>query len=176
MAATVDVREGNGVSPGTWTIVTAAKFCTADNYNPGTANPIPIVTGQTKRSFWKNHELRLSGTYTEISNIKIYTDGGGFGTGITTYAGNECPTPAQYEQATGTVGDTGNELVATHTIITAKTDLFTYTSAAPKDVDAGPYSTPPESTKHVCLQMDVADTASPGELTAESIVFRYDEV
>ena len=176
MASTVDVREGNGAAPGAWTIVTAAKFCTNDNNNPGTSWPIPIVTGQTKRSYWKSHELRLSGVYTQISNIYIYTDGGPFGVGITTYIGDQFPTPAQYELATGVVGDTGDEMVAGHTIITTKSDLFTYTSGAPKLVDAGPYSTPPESTKHVVLQMDVADTASPGELTPETITWRYDEV
>lgn len=175
MAAIVDVRELNGAG-GTPTIVTAAKFCTADDPAPGTTNPIPIVVGQTKRSYWKSHELYLSGTYTQISNIKIYTDGGGFGTGITVYVGNETLASAAYQQASGTPGDTGAEMVATHAGITAKTDFFTYTSGAPKAVDAGPYSTPPERTKHIVLQMDVADTASPGEKTAETITWVYDEV
>lgn len=176
MAATVDVREINGAAAGTPTVVTAAKFCTADDPNPGTTNPIPIVTGQTKRSYWKSHELYLSGTYTQITTIKIYTDGGGFGTGITTYIGDETLVAGSYQQATGTPGDTGDEMVATHAGITAKTDLFTFVVGAPKTVDAGPYSTPPERTKHVVLQMDVADTASPGEKTPETVTWQYDEV
>lgn len=176
MAATVDVREINGAAAGTPTVVTAAKFCTADNNNPGTTNPIPIVTGQTKRSYWKSHELYLSGTYTQISNIYIYCDGSMFEAGMTTYIGDETLVAASYQQATGTPGDTGDEMVAGHAGITAKTNLNTYVVGSPKLVDAGPYSTPPERTKHVVLQVDVADTATPGEKTPEVCTFRYDEV
>lgn len=176
MAATVDVREINGAAAGTPSVVTAAKFCTADVFNPGTANPIPIPAAGSKYSYWKSHELYLTGTYTEISNIKIYTDGGGFGTGIAVNIGDETLVAGSYEQATGTPGDTGDEVVANHTGITGVTDLFGYDLASPKDVDAGPYSAPPERTKHVVLQMDVINTASPGEKTPETITFQYDEV
>lgn len=176
MAATVDVREINETSPGTPNVVTAAKFCTADLYNPGTTNPIPIPPSGTKRSYWKSHELYLSGAYTEISNIKIYTDGTGFGTGITTNIGDETLVSGSYEEATGTPGDTGDEVVANHTGITGVTDLFGYVEATPKDVDVGPYSSPPERSKHVVLQLDVDDTASPGEQTPETITWQYDEV
>ena len=181
MAATVDVREGNGAGP-TWTVVTAAKFCTDDDYNPGSNNPIPIPAAGTNYSYWKSHELYLSGTYTSISNIKIYTDGAlGWGAGVTCQiavkTGDYGVPPASYDQASGTPGDTGDEVVATHTWgFTGKTDLFTFTSGAPCDVDAGPYSTPPEQTDHVVLQLDVTTTATPGEKTPETIWWRYDEV
>lgn len=176
MAATVDVREINGAGAGTPTIVTAAKFCTADVPNPGTTNPIPIVAGQTKRSYWKSHELYLSGSYTQISNIYIYCDGAMFEAGITTYIGNETLVAASYSQATGTPGDTGDEMVTNHPGITAKTNLNTYVVGSPKLVDAGPYSTPPERTKHIVLQIDVADTATSGEKGPETATWRYDEV
>jgi len=175
MAATVDVEECNGVPAGVWSIVTAAKFCTDDVYNPGTTNPIPIPAAGTKRSFWKSHCLNFGGTFTEITNVKIYTDEGGFGTGITTNIGNETIAEASYVEATGSVGDDGDEMVASHGGITGKVDLFGYGSAAPKDVDAGPISAPGRC-KHVVLQMDVADTASPGELSPETITWQYDEV
>jgi len=95
---------------------------------------------------------------------------------MTTYIGDEVCTSAQYAQATGTPGDTGNEMVAGHPIITAKTNLNTFVIGAPKLVDAGPYSAPPERTKHVVLQLDVADTATPGEKGPEVCTWRYDEV
>jgi len=175
MAATADVQECNGAAPGSWNTVTAAKFCTADNYNPGTSNPIPIPPSGTKRSYWKSHCLDFGGTFTEITNIKIYTDGGGFGTGITVNVGNETIAEASYEEATGTPGDTGDEMVANHSGITGKTDFFSYVSGSPKDVDAGPISSPGRC-KHVVLQMDVDDTASPGEQTPETVTWQYDEV
>ncbi|MBA7636229.1 hypothetical protein ES703_43845 [subsurface metagenome] len=175
MAASADVQECNGEAPGVWTTVTAAKFCTKDMHNPGTTYPIPIQAAATNYSFWKSHCLLFGGEFTEITNIKIYTDGVGFGTGITVNVGDETLAAASYVQATGTDGDTGTEMVTGHSGITAKTDFFTYTSEAAKDVDAGPISEAGKS-KHVVLQMDVIDTATPGELDTEEITWQYDEV
>lgn len=175
MAATADVQECNGAAAGSWNTVTAAKFCTSDAYDPGTTNPIPIPPSGTKYSYWKSHCLNFTGTFTEITNIKIYTDGVGFGTGILVNIGDEMIVEASYVQATGTPGDTGDEMVAGHSGITGKSDLFGYVVGTPKDVDAGPISSPGRC-KHVVLQMDVDDTASPGEQTPETITFQYDEV
>jgi hypothetical protein len=58
MAASVKVRELNGTSPGTSSIADTARFCTADNNNPGTNYPlVKPDTGQTNRSFWKTFFL-----------------------------------------------------------------------------------------------------------------------
>lgn len=175
MAATASVQEGNEASV-SWTTITAGKFCTSDNNNPGDSYPIPIPTAGTKRSYWKSHCLYFTGTYTEISNIRIHTDGGGFGTGITCYVGDETLAAGSYEQATGTEGDTGDEIVASHSGITAKTDLFSYTSASKKTVDTGSYTGTGDRSKHVVLQLDVASTATAGDLAQEQIVWSYDEV
>lgn len=175
MAATADVQECNGADAGTWTTVTAAKFCTKDVYNPGTTYPIPIPAEGTKYSFWKSHCLLFGGTFTEITNIKLYTDGVGFDTGITVKVGTETLAAASYVQATGTDGDTGTEMVTGHGGITGSADLFTYDVDTPKDVDAGPITEAGKS-KHVVLQMEVISTASPGELDAETLTFQYDEV
>ncbi|GAJ06578.1 unnamed protein product, partial [marine sediment metagenome] len=131
--------------------------------NPGTTFPIPIPAADTKYSFWKSHCLNFGGEFTEITNIKIYTDGGGFGTGITCNVGDETIDAADYVEATGTDGDTGTEMVAGHGGITGKADLFTYDVDTPKDVDAGPITEVGQS-KHVVLQLDVINTASLGEL------------
>jgi hypothetical protein len=60
-----------------------------------------------------------TGPDTQVDNVKFYTDGGGYGTGITTKVGTETPVKNSgantgYEVATGTPGDTGDEMVAGH--------------------------------------------------------------
>ena len=78
------------------------------------------------------------GTFTQIDNVKFYTDGGGFGTGISTFVGNQIAstknsgTNSGYVVATGTVGTSGNAMVASHAGVSAQTDAFTFTSGSPK--------------------------------------------
>jgi len=189
MVATVAVYVDTGVTP-TATDTTSLgppniRFKTADDAVIDANNPIPIPTGSPNRSFWKHIFLRCTGgTFTQIDNIKFFTDGTGFGTGITVYVGNETPTKnsgstAGYDIATGTVGTTGNELT-THAIITAKTDAFTFTSGSPKTVtisEAGAIiNATSETSNYIVVQMDVANTASPGDLADETWTFQYDEI
>ena len=87
------------------------RFKTADDAVIDANNPIPIPAGGDNRSFWKHIFLQATGgTFTQIDNVQFYTDGTGFGTGITVQIGNETPTKnsgstAGYDQATGTVGN-----------------------------------------------------------------------
>lgn len=163
------------------------RFRTDDENTQDSTNPIPIVTGQTKRSYYRHVYLYCSAAPgTKVDNIKIYTDGGGFGTGVTVYSGDETPTKnsgssAGYDLATGTPGDTGDELVASHQDITAKSDFFGYTSpGSEKSVSISEVGNIidaiGETSDYVVLQMDVADTASPGTLTAETFTWQYDEI
>lgn len=174
MPATAVVRELNGAGP-TPTAVTAARFKTADDPIVDSNNPIPVPVAGTHRSFWKSHELRFTGTFTSITNVVIFADGGGF-IDVTTFAGDETIAPAGYQQASGVVGVNGDEIVAIHGGITAKTDLFSFITGAPKAVDAGPISGPPVSSRHVVLQMDVPSSAAQGDLGEEVITWRYDEI
>ena len=174
MPATAVVRELNGAGPTPTTLI-AARFKTADDPVVDFTNPIPIPAAGTNRSFWKSHELRFSGVFGSISNVVIFSDGGGF-IGVTTFVGDETITPAAYQQASGTVGVDGDEIVATHGGITAKTDLFNFTTGAPKTVDAGPIVASPSSSNHVVLQMDVPSTVSQGDLADETLTWRYDEI
>ena len=161
------------------------RFKTADDSTIDANNPIPIPASGTKRSFWKHIYLQVTaGTFTQIDNVKFFTDGTGFGTGITVFVGNETPTrnsasTAGYDQATGSVGDDGDELT-THTNVTAKTDAFTFTSGTPKTVsisEAGAIiNAIGESTNYIVAQMDVASTAGPGDLPNETWTFQYDEI
>jgi hypothetical protein len=175
MAASVDVREFNGAEA-VPTVVTAAKFCTDDDNDPGTDNPIPIVAGQTKYSYWKSHELYFSGTFTSITNVKVYCDGDMFDSGCEVYVGDEVIASGSYVQASGVLGDTGYEMVAHHSGLTGRTSLATFTSGSPKTVDAGPIEAE-GGTSHIVLQCEVdGDTATPGEKGPETITWQYDEV
>ncbi len=161
------------------------RFKTADDPTIDANNPIPIPASGTKRSFWKHIFLKATaGPFTQIDNVKFFTDGTGFGTGITTFVADETPTKnsastAGYDQATGMVGDDGDELT-THTNITAKTDAFTFTSGTPKSVTIGEagaiIDSVGETTNYVIGQMDVASTAGPGDLPNETWTFQYDEI
>lgn len=161
------------------------RFKTADDSVIDANNPIPIPTSGTNRSFWKHIFLQATGgTFTQIDNVKFFTDGTGFPTGITTFVGDETPTKNSgattgYDQATGTIGTNGDELT-THANITAKTDAFSFTSGSPKTVsisEAGNIiDASGETTNYVVGQMDVADTASPGDLADETWTFQYDEI
>lgn len=181
MAATVNVAEGNGATP-TWTDITSARFCTADNYNPGTSYPIPIPDSGTKYSYWKSHRLEFTGTFTQIDNIKIYTDGTLGWTGCTAKAGDTDVsfTPpigladGSYVVASGTEGDTG-DVITTHTNIASSADLFGYTSSTPLTVDTAAYTSAGNS-KHAVLQLEVTSTASSGTQAAETITWEWDEI
>jgi len=162
------------------------RFKTADDSLIDANNPIPIPAGSPNLSFWKHIFLQAisPGTFTQIDNVQFYTDGTGFGTGITVNIGNETPTKnsgstAGYDQATGTVGTTGNELT-THTNIFGKVDAFGFTSGTPKPVtisESGAIiDAIGETTNYIVCQMDVANTASPGDLADETWTFQYDEI
>lgn len=190
MTAVFDVkldRGGSDANPGNSDTLTNLRFKTNDDNTQDTNDPIPIVSGQTKRSYWRHVYLQCTtGPTTQVDNIKVYTDGGGFGTGITLQIGQQFPTKnngssAGYELATGTPGDTGDELVANHSGITSKTDFFGKTSGSPL---SGPsisesgsiINAVGEMSNYILLQLDVGDTASPGSLTPETLTFQYDEI
>lgn len=179
MAATVYVYVHTGSTP-TNTNTEAlgppnVRLKTEDDHTIDTNNPIPIPSSGSKYSYWKSITLWANTSPTgTIDNIKLYTDGGGFGTGITTYVGDQ--TTATYDEASGTPGDTGDEMVTTHTQISSRTDVFSYTSGDPKSV-SGSIDNPNTGrvSNYVVIQMRVQSTASPGDLTNETFTFRYDE-
>lgn len=162
------------------------RFKTADDATIDNQNPIPIPNTGSVNSFWKQIYLKVTGgTFTQIDNVKFYTDGSGFGTGITTYVGDDMPTKnsgssAGYEVATGTAGSDGYEIVANHAGISAKTDAFTYTSGAPKSVSISESGSlmdaVGETTNYLVFQMNVASTAGPGNLADETWTYQYDEI
>lgn len=162
MAATVTIVEKNGAG-GTPTDKTSGtvRFKNADNSTVDTANPMVKPTSGTDYSFEKWLRLNVAGTYTEISNIKAYSDGAnGLGTGVGLFAKavTAYATPAE---ATATTG---------------YTDFFTYTSGSPLSLGAGPFTGTGEKGDHLVMIMTVLDTASGGVTPSETLTIAWDEI
>lgn len=162
MAATVQIREKNGAGE-TATNKTSGtvRFKNADNALVDTNDPMLVPASGVDYSFEKWLQFYVSGgTYTNITNIEMYTDGSNnLGTGVNVYAKTEA-TYATPAEATATSG---------------YAELFTYTSAAPLSVGAGPYTSTGDKGDYVVMIMTVANTASSGTPTAETITWIWDE-
>lgn len=194
MAATLQEvfdNAGTDENPGNETVIDALgpprlKMKTADNATIDFINPIPKPTSGTNYSFWKQVYLKASvAPSSQCDNFKWYTDGAGFGTGISLKIGTETPTKthasdAGYEVATGTVGETGDEMVAAHALLTGKSDAFGYTSGSPKTVscsEAGNLiNAIGETTDYIILQAEVINTASAGTPSNETCTWVWDEI
>ena len=163
MAATVQIVEKN-VAGGTQTDKTSGtiRFKNADNSTVDTSNPMVKPGAGTDYSFEKWLRFNVSGgTYTEISNIKAYSDGAnGLGTGIGLYAKavTAYSTPAE---ATATTG---------------YTSFFTYTSGSALTLGAGPYTSTGEKGDHLVMIMTVDNTATGGMTPTEALTVGWDEI
>ena len=179
MAATVTIRRWTGTGGGpTKTDITSAntRASTSDAPSPGTSDPIPIPSSGTNYSFWVSTRLSADTTPTgTINNIKWYSDGtNSFGTGVTC-VGNDA---SSYVQASGTQGDTGNQLTTgNHAGLSATpVNVFTLTSGSPKTI-AGSISNPSTGDfgDWFVYQIEVDNTASAGTTPTETFTWQYDE-
>mgnify|MGYP000241215915 CR=1 FL=1 len=190
MVATVQVFTdfGGAVNaPGTKQNINAvgppnARFKDADNNTIDTLNPIPIPSSGTRFSRWKHFYIEVTvAPDTQIDNLKIFTDGTGFGTGITVEVAQETPANTAAGDAGYDVADVANEDMTNHAdVILTPQDFFTKTCGAPKTVtisEAGSIlDAIGEESDYVILQMEVLSTATPGDLTDETITNEYDEI
>lgn len=156
------------------------RFKQADDATIDTASPMPIPAAGTNYSRWKQIYLFCDvAPDTQIDNVQIYTDGGGFGTGITVNVGDEFPTKNSGANTGYDVSD-ANEVMTNHTDITGSTDLFGYTSGSTLTGSiseaGGVIDLAGESSNYFVLQMEVINTASPGDLTNETITIAFDEI
>jgi len=191
MVATVNVQRITGASGSkTYTTVTAVRLRTDDANTADTSNPIPIPSSGYNYSYWASICLDLSGTFTQISNIRHYSDGSigwTFGTGGELRRGNRdsgdvgCP-DASYQQASGTAGTTGyaiedstNGHAYYKTQTTPTKNIANDTSGSPATVDSSTY-TAAGKTKHIVLQVKVASDATQGTQSAETLTWVYDEI
>lgn len=162
MPATVQIVEKNGVA-GTQTDKTSGtiRFKNADNSTVDTGNPMVKPGAGSDWSFEKWLRFNVAGgTYTELTNVKAYTDGASAWTGVnlwwkavTTYA-----TPAEGIASTGYA------------------DAFGYTSGAALTLGAGPFTSTGEKGDHLVALMEVTSTASGGVLASETLTFAWDEI
>ena len=163
------------------------RFKLADDATIDTNDKLVIPAAGTNYSLWKQIYLYCDAADTHtLNNLKFYADGtNNFGTGVDLEVGLQFPTKNSgastgYELPTLT-GDSGDEMVAGHTIITTKASVFGYTSAAPLTgpsiSEAGNViNAVGETSNYLVLQMDVASTAGPGELPVdETLTIQYDE-
>lgn len=127
MAATVQLIEKNGAG-GTPTDKTGGsiRFKNADNSTVDLNNPMVKPASGSDWSFQKWLRMNVTGgTYTQITNVKAYTDGSsGMGAGVNLWAKAVASyaTPAEETASTGYA------------------NAFTYTSGAALTLGAGPYT------------------------------------
>ena len=163
MAASVQIGEKNGAG-GTFTDKTSGtiRFKNADNATVDTVNPMVVPPSGTDYSFEKWLIFKVaSGTYTQITNVKAYSDGAnGMGTGVGVYA-KAVTTFATPAEATS---------------ISGYTDLFSYTSGSPLTLGAGPFTSTGEKGDHLVAIMTVASTASGGVTASETLTMSWDEI
>lgn len=190
MAATVEVETWTGGSAGSPNKTTAADFRYRTDDSPTTKDRTnPLVqpdTGQNY-SYWQHTALAISGTFDEVSNIRFFTDGSvdwALGTdgyvqrGAQDSGDQGCP-EGSYEPATGTTGETGDDLAANHSYFSGQTTPTTNvendTSGSPATIDSNTY-TSSTSTKAVVTQAIVDTDATSGVKSDETFTFRYDEI
>lgn len=161
-----------------------------------TTNPVIIpsaagagyASGDFNFSYWKSVCLDLAGSGFIITNIKHSSDGtinvaGGwtFGTGGMLQRGNKdagdhgCPT-ANYEQAVGSAGTTGNPIDVSHPYYSSETtpvaDVNSDTSGVV--IDSTSHSAAGKS-QMIVLQVKVCYDATQGTLPAKTLTWTYDE-
>ena len=183
---------GTDATPGTKQDVDALgpptiRWKTADDATIDSVSPVPIPSSGTTRSFWKQIYLFCdTAPDTSIDNLKFFTDGTGYGTGITLNVADQFPTnnsgsDAGYEVAVGTIGSTGTEVISAHAGVTSVTDAFTFTSGSPLSgptisEDSSIINATGESSNYLVFQLDVVSTATPGNKTDETLTIQYDEI
>jgi hypothetical protein len=169
MAATyqVDVFHGSGPSAGAWP--SGGRFHRADTdpTTDGATTFIPIPTSGTNYSWRKSFKLNVTVAPTGVvSNLRFFSDGVSWGTGITPYAKQK----AAYTQATSS----DNTALFDGTAV----DLTTYTAASPLTINAGTVLTATTgygTQDYLVIQIGGITTVAAGTSTARTMTYRVDE-
>ena len=161
---TIQIHEVTATNTGVDKTSGTVRFKSADETTVDASNRLQIPGAGEDYSYTKHLRSYVSAAPdTDFTNLLAYSDGAnGFGTGVT----------LEYDVAetfsTNTDADIGG------------TDLFTKTSGAAIDMDSNDTQwTDGDGTGYwadnLRLQMIVANTASPGSLSTETLTFSYDE-
>lgn len=172
-----DLKEVN-FPTGLTSVVTVANFQTKDRPDNDTLYQLKIPLTNTKYSYWKVFCIELiSLPSSYIDNIKVYSDGNNnLGTGVTLKISNDT---TLYQQASGTEGEEGDEMLANYSGLTTSTDLFSYTVGSSRDVNISEsgnrLDSVGEKSDYFVMQIGVDNTASIGVTAAEILTVQYDE-
>lgn len=161
MAATVQIVEKNGAGA-VLTDKTSGtiRFKNADNATVDTTNPMVRPGAGSDWSYEKWLRFNVSGgSYTSITNIRAYTDGGGW-TGINLWAKavTAYSTPAEGSNSSG------------------YSNAFGYTSVSPITLGSSTYTSTGEKGDHLVMLMEVTASASGGLTAAETLTWAWDEI
>jgi hypothetical protein len=203
MVATVVVQEVTGASVTYQTVTNRVRLMTTDAFTnqttAQTTNPVIIPSGagagygatDWNYSYWKHVCLDFAGSGFIITNINHYSNADitwTFGTGGALNRGCKngtkgtvaqgCPT-ANYLQAVGTAGTTGNPISTSHTYYNGGggdgvASVNSDTSASLALIDAGPISAAGKSNM-IVLQAKVGYDSTQGTQTAKTLTWQYDE-
>ena len=164
MAATVIVNEFHG--PTATPVKTnktsgTVRFKNADNATVDLNDPMVIPTAGTDISYEKILRLNATGTFTQISNYKFYTDGANsLGTGV----GCQYKKEATY----------GTPIEPTTTA--GFSDIFAATSGAPVTLGTPNVTATGDFGDFLTMILTVGSTASQGTTTQETLTFSWDEI
>lgn len=179
MAAEVATWEVNGAHPGVEEQFTGGviRFQMVDAKAEDVTKIILRPISGVYYSYWKSIYFGcVTSPPTQINNVKFYSTGTISWTGVEIHIGDETPTLANYVQATGTLGKTGNEIVASHSGISAKTTMNTFTEGSPKSIP-GSISNP--DTGRISdlgiLQITISTSVESGSSGSATLTWRYDE-
>lgn len=198
MVAAYSILYSTGGSNGSpsWTALpggggTSFRFHTSVSVAEDLVNPIPIPAAGFNYSFWVAIALHVTGTYTQVNNIRQHSDGtiswnlgaaGALNVGSNSAGSNGLGlTDAQYIVPSGTIGTSGDEIVANHATVDQAINIQTYNNATNAlvldTVNYGPNAT--FDSKHSCLQVKcstVGDGALQGVQGSEQVTVLADEI
>ena len=159
MAATVHIHEMTALTTAFDKTSDTVRFKSADETTVDTNNRLQIPGSGTDYSYTKQLRFYVqSEPSVDISNLEAYSDGNNdFGTGV------------------GVQYDTTNSWSANTDTDISGSDLFATDSGSTIALGTTDYSGTGYKESLLRLQMSVADTASPGALSAETLTFEYDE-
>lgn len=174
MAATILIERWNGSGAGSGTDITGqtTRMSQSDSLSPGTANPVPAIT--TSYSYWVSTRLHCSvAPANNVGNLQWYSDGVSAGTGLTISAG-KASTGANsgYRQATSAIAL--NNTNHTGLDVTNPTGVTSYTSGSTLAL-AGSTTGTGDFGDFLVYQLAATSSAGPGNMTARTFTWQYDE-
>lgn len=190
MVATFNIVFDNGGAdgaPGANSVIDALgppniRFKQADNPTIDNNNPMPIPSGADNFSRWKQLYLKCTAPPSvQVDNIRFYSDGTAFGTGVLVNIGLQFPVKNSGASTGYQVADVNATMVGGHTDISTQASVVTYTVGSPLTgpsiSEAGAIiNATNETSNYIVLQMVVSNTASPGDIADRTLTFKYDEI